>query len=207
MKVKICGLNPLRDIDLCISLNVDFLGFIFYEKSPRNLNISDLKILENCNSKKSFFTAVTVDANNEMIKNLGTMNIQYIQLHGSETNSRINEIKSFTKLKVIKAIKIKNEDDINLYKQFENADYILFDTPGMEKSIKFPINLIKKIPKRDNFGIAGSISINTIDEISKFGLGLCDLSSKLESKLGFKDHNKIIEFMKKMKSINENSLV
>ena len=207
MKVKICGLNPLRDIDLCISLNVDFLGFIFYEKSPRNLNISDLKILENYNSKKSFFTAVTVDANNEMIKNLGTMNIQYIQLHGSETNSRINEIKSFTKLKVIKAIKIKNEDDINLYKQFENADYILFDTPGMEKSIKFPINLIKKIPKRDNFGIAGSISINTIDEISKFGLGLCDLSSKLESKLGFKDHNKIIEFMKKMKSINENSLV
>ena len=161
MKVKICGLNPLRDIDLCISLNVDFLGFIFYEKSPRNLNISDLKILENYNSKKSFFTAVTVDANNEMIKNLGTMNIQYIQLHGSETNSRINEIKSFTKLKVIKAIKIKNEDDINLYKQFENADYILFDTPGMEKSIKFPINLIKKI----------------------------------------------IEFMKKMKSINENSLV
>ena len=207
MKVKICGLNPLRDIDLCISLNVDFLGFIFYEKSPRNLNISDLKILENYNSKKSFFTAVTVDANNEMIKNLGTMNIQYIQLHGSETNSRINEIKSFTKLKVIKAIKIKNEDDINLYKQFENADYILFDTPGMEKSIKFPINLIKKIPKRDNFGIAGSISINTIDEISKFGLGLCDLSSKLESELGFKDHNKIIEFMKKMKSINENSLV
>ncbi len=207
MKVKICGLNPLRDIDLCISLNVDFLGFIFYEKSPRNLNISDLKILENYNSKKSFFTAVTVDANNEMIKNLGTMNIQYIQLHGSETNSRINEIKSFTKLKVIKAIKIKNEDDINLYKQFENADYILFDTPGMEKSIKFPINLIKKIPKRDNFGIAGSISINTIDEISKFGLGLCDLSSKLESELGFKDHSKIIEFMKKMKSINEDSLV
>ena len=142
-----------------------------------------------------------------MIKNLGTMNIQYIQLHGSETNSRINEIKSFTKLKVIKAIKIKNEDDINLYKQFENADYILFDTPGMEKSIKFPINLIKKIPKRDNFGIAGSISINTIDEISKFGLGLCDLSSKLESELGFKDHSKIIEFMKKMKSINEDSLV
>ncbi len=207
MKVKICGLNPLRDIDLCISLNVDFLGFIFYEKSPRNLNISDLKILENYNSKKSFFTAVTVDASNEMIKNLGTMNIQYIQLHGSETNSRINEIKSFTKLKVIKAIKIKNEDDINLYKQFENADYILFDTPGMEKSIKFPINLIKKIPKRDNFGIAGSISINTIDEISKFGLGLCDLSSKLESELGFKDHSKIIEFMKKMKSINEDSLV
>ena len=207
MKVKICGLNPLRDIDLCISLNVDFLGFIFYEKSPRNLNISDLKILENYNSKKSFFTAVTVDASNEMIKNLGTMNIQYIQLHGSETNSRINEIKSFTKLKVIKAIKIKNEDDINLYKQFENADYILFDTPGMEKSIRFPINLIKKIPKRDNFGIAGSISINTIDEISKFGLGLCDLSSKLESELGFKDHSKIIEFMKKMKSINEDSLV
>ena len=102
-------------------------------------------------------------------------------------------------LKIIKAIKVKNVYDIENYKQYENADIILFDTPGMEKSIKFPINLIKKIPKRDNFGIAGSISINTIDEISKFGLGLCDLSSKLESELGFKDHSKIIEFMKNPK--------
>ena len=70
MKVKICGLNPLRDVDLCLQLNVDFLGFIFYENSPRNLKFSDLNILNKYKKAKSFFTAVTVDANNEMIKNL-----------------------------------------------------------------------------------------------------------------------------------------
>ena len=61
-------------------------------------------------------------------------------------------------IKVIKAIKIKNEDDINLYKQFENADYILFDTPGMEKSIKFPINLIKKITQ-----ILNKLNLNLVE--------------------------------------------
>ena len=96
MKVKICGLNPLRDVDLCLQLNVDFLGFIFYENSPRNLKFSDLNILNKYKKAKSFFTAVTVDANNEMIKNLSSKNIQYIQVHGSETNERINEIKSLT---------------------------------------------------------------------------------------------------------------
>jgi len=207
MKVKICGLNPLRDVDLCLQLNVDFLGFIFYENSPRNLKVSDLNILNKYKKAKSFFTAVTVDANNEMIKNLSSKNIQYIQVHGSETNERINEIKSLTKLKVIKVLKVKNEADINLYKQFESADYILFDTPGMEKSIKFPLKLIHKIPKKDNFGIAGSISINTIEEISKFGLGLCDLSSKLESVTGYKDHIKIKKFMNKLRNINENSSI
>ena len=45
MKVKICGLNPTRDVQLCIDLKIDYLGFIFYEKSPRNINPADIKIL------------------------------------------------------------------------------------------------------------------------------------------------------------------
>ena len=43
MKIKICGLNPTRDVQLCIDLKVSYLGFVFYEKSPRNINISDIK--------------------------------------------------------------------------------------------------------------------------------------------------------------------
>ena len=45
MKIKICGLNPTRDTQLCIDLKVDYLGFVFYEKSPRNINLPDLKNL------------------------------------------------------------------------------------------------------------------------------------------------------------------
>ena len=205
MIVKCCGLNPTRDVQLCLDLNVDFLGFIFYEKSPRNIKISDLGILKNYNKKNSLFTAVTVDANNELIDQINSKNIQCIQLHGSETNDRINEIKTRSKLKVIKTVQVRSETDINTYKQYFDADYILFDTPSMEGSIEFPINLIQKLPKGENFALAGSISMETIENIAKLGVKFCDLSSKLESKLGYKDPKKIVNFMKKIKEINENT--
>ena len=44
MKIKICGLNPTRDVQLCINLKVDYLGFVFYEKSPRNISLQDIAI-------------------------------------------------------------------------------------------------------------------------------------------------------------------
>ena len=205
MIVKCCGLSPTRDVQLCLDLNVDFLGFIFYEKSSRNIKISDLNILKNYNRKNSLFTAVTVNANNEMIDQINSKNIQCIQLHGSEDNDRIKEIKTKTKLKVIKTVQIKTEIDIDTYKQYTNADYILFDTPSMEGSIEFPIDLIQKLPKGENFALAGSVSVETIENIAKFGVKFCDLSSKLESKLGYKDPKKIVNFMNKIKEINENT--
>ena len=79
---------------------------------------------------------------------------------------------------------------------------ILFDTPGMEKSIEFPQDLIKKIPKSNNFMLAGSISENNIRNIAKLGVNFCDLSSNLESQLGYKDHLKIKKFMNKINTIN-----
>ena len=67
MLVKICGLNPSRDVQICLDLNVNFLGFVFYDKSPRNLKISELNILNNYNKKNSFFVAVTVNPSDEFI--------------------------------------------------------------------------------------------------------------------------------------------
>ena len=205
MIIKCCGLNPERDVQLCLDLKVDFLGFIFYEKSPRNIKISDLDVLKSYNRKNSLFTAVTVNANNDMIDQINLKNIQCVQLHGSETNERIKEIKQKTKLKVIKTIQVKNETDIALYKKYSDADYILHDTPSMEGSIEFPIDLIHKLPKGKNFALAGSISESTIENIAKLGVKFCDLSSKLETKLGIKDHKKIKKFIDKVKQINENT--
>ena len=205
MIIKCCGLNPSRDVQVCLDLKVNFLGFIFYEKSPRNIKISDLDVLKNCNRKNSLFTAVTVNASNDLIDQIFSKNIQCIQLHGSETNERIKEIKQRSKLKVIKTIQVKDEADIGLYKKYSDADYILHDTPSMEGSIEFPSDLIHKLPKGENFALAGSISENTIDNIAKLGVKFCDLSSKLETKLGIKDHKKIKKFMNKVKQINENT--
>ena len=204
MIIKCCGLNPTRDVQICLDLKVDFLGFIFYEKSPRNIKISDLDILNNYNRKNALFTAVTVDADNQMIDQISSKNIQCLQLHGSETNERIEEIKNRSKLKIIKTIQVKNENDIIKYKKYINADYILFDTPSMERSIEFPSNLIQKLPIGKNFALAGSVSEQNIENIAKLGIKWCDLSSKLESKLGYKDHTKIKKFMNKVKLLNEN---
>ena len=106
MKIKICGLNTTRDVQLCIDLNVDFLGFVFYEKSPRNVNLTDIKNLKNYNKKSSSFVAVSVNPSNDFIMNNIIGNFDYIQLHGDENKNRVNEIRNLG-IKVIKALKIK----------------------------------------------------------------------------------------------------
>ena len=200
MKIKICGLHPVRDVKLCIALGVNFLGFIFYTKSPRNVNLKEIEILKTYNRLNSKFVAVTVNPSNEFIKNIVQKHFDYIQLHGSETKERVSEIKSMG-LKIIKAIKIRDEKDIGKYKEYESADIILFDTPGMEKSIEFPKDLISKLPRGDRYALAGSISIDNVENLTKLGVNFFDLSSSLETKLGHKDHLKVKNFMNKIKNL------
>ena len=106
-------------------------------------------------------------------------------------------------LKIIKTVKIKVETDIDYYKKFENADIILFDTPGMERSIQFPENLISKLPKGEKYALAGSISENNLENIANLGVNFCDLSSSLElnAQIGYKDHQKIKKFIKKINEL------
>ena len=200
MKIKICGLNPARDVQLCIDLKLDYLGFVFYEKSPRNIDISNIINLTKYNKKKSSYVAVMVNPSDKFIKSNISGIFDFIQLHGSETRERVSEIKKMG-LKVIKAIKITNEQDIEQYKEFNNADIILFDTPGMEKSLKFPKKLITKLPRGEKYALAGSISENNVENIYKLGVNFFDLSSSLESQLGYKDHQKIKSFINKINEL------
>ena len=202
MKTKVCGLNPTRDVQLCIDLKVNYLGFVFYEKSPRNINISDINLLSKYDKKNSAFVAVTVNPNDEFIKKNILRNFDFIQLHGSETRDRVENIKSMG-LKVIKTIKVEEEKDIEKYKEFNNADIILFDTPGMEKSLEFPKSLITKLPKGSKYALAGSISEDNVENLSKLGVNFFDLSSSLESQLGYKDHQKIKSFVSKINEIQD----
>ena len=94
MKIKVCGLSITRDVQLCIDLGINFLGFIFYKKSPRNINLEDIKNLSRYKKGKSSFVAVTVDPEDSFIKKNLLGNFEYIQLHGSETVTRVSEIKS-----------------------------------------------------------------------------------------------------------------
>ena len=200
MKIKICGLNPARDVQLCLDQKINYLGFVFYEKSPRNISLPDINILSNYDKKNSSFVAVTVDPSDKFIKKNLIGSFDYIQLHGSETRERVAEIKNMG-FKIIKTIKVKNEQDIYKYLEFDNADIILFDTPSMEKSLEFPKNLITKLPIGAKYALAGSISEDNVENINKLGVNFFDLSSSLESQLGYKDHRKIKSFIKKINEL------
>ena len=200
MKIKICGLNPIKDVQICINHKVNYLGFVFYEKSPRNVNLPDIKALSKYDKKNSAFVAVTVNPSDQFIKENLLGNFEYIQLHGSETKQRIDEIKNMG-FKVIKTVKVKEEKDIQKHEKYIDSNIILFDTPGMEKSLEFPEKLISKIPKGEKYALAGSISEKNVENLNKLGVNFFDLSSSLESQLGFKDHLKIKSFMIKINEL------
>ena len=200
MKIKICGLNPTRDVQTCIDLNVHFLGFVFYDKSPRNTELKEISILKRYNPEKSLYVSVCVDPTDAFIKENILGNFKYIQLHGSETRERVQVIKKMG-IKVIKVIKIKEQKDIALYKNYEDiADLILFDSTSMEKSQSIPKDLLHKLPKGEKFGLAGAINLKNIQEYCQLGFNFLDLSSGLEREnlKGYKDHLKIKDFINKI---------
>jgi phosphoribosylanthranilate isomerase len=82
-------------VQLCIDLNVNFLGFVFYEKSPRNTNLDDIKILSKYNKKNSSFVAVTVNPTNEFIeKNIIRITLIIYSFMGQKLKKELNEIKN-----------------------------------------------------------------------------------------------------------------
>ena len=203
MKIKVCGLNPARDVQTCIDLNVTYLGFVFYDKSPRNTDLKEISILKRYNRKISHYVSVCVDPTDDFMRENILGNFEYIQLHGSETSARVKEIKNMG-IKVIKAIKIKEEKDIAMYKYYEKAaDLILFDSTSMEKSQSIPKDLLHKLPKGEKFGLAGAINLENIQEYWQLGFNFLDLSSGLEREnlKGYKDHLKIKSFMNKINEL------
>ena len=203
MKIKICGLNPTRDVQTCIALKINMLGFVFYAKSPRNTDLKDISVLKKYNPKTSHYVSVCVDPTDSFIRENILGNFEYIQLHGSETSERVKEINKMG-IKVIKAIKVKEQKDIALYENYEDiADLILFDSTSMEKSQSIPKDLLSKLPKGNKFGLAGAINLENIQEYSQLGFNFLDLSSGLEKEnlKGYKDHLKIKSFMNKINSL------
>ncbi len=203
MKIKICGLNPTRDVKICIDFKVQFLGFVFYNKSPRNTDLKEISVLKKYHPKTSHYVSVCVDPTDNFIQENILGNFEYIQLHGSETSERVKEINKMG-IKVIKAIKVKEQKDVALYKNYEDvADLILFDSTSMEKSQSIPKDLIHKLPKGKKFGLAGAINLQNIGEYSQLGFNFLDLSSGLEREnlKGYKDHLKIKNFMNKINEL------
>ena len=196
--IKICGLKDLRAIDAAISNGAQYLGFVCdYPKSPRSCSALELIAITNkIHTKDIFKVAVMVDPNDRIIEQIH-QHVDFIQLHGSEMNERIIDIKSRFNLRIIKAIKIKEEEDLQQIDLYPAADDLLLDTPAMEKSELFNFNLLDNLNISSYF-LAGGINITNIHQALHFTSKI-DISSGVESEPGVKDINKIKDFMDEVK--------
>ena len=199
-KVKICGMTDAETIQTAIQHKVDYLGFVFYKKSPRNLTIDQAKQLTKNIPTNVKRVAVLVNEGDEFIEQIKNF-FDYFQLHGDEDLKRIKEIKEKFNKKIIKAIKITDEKSAKTFSTFEEqVDMLLLDSPAMEKTAKFDWQILTKLKITKPYLVAGSININNVDEILKYNPSGIDISAGVESSPGIKSNEKIIEFLDKVKS-------
>jgi phosphoribosylanthranilate isomerase len=199
-KVKICGMTEKETIQTAIEHKVDYLGFVFYAKSPRNLTPDQARELTKNIPPNVKRIAVLVNAKDEFIEQIKDY-FDCFQLHGHEDVKRIRELKQKFNKEIIKAIKVTDERSAKTYTQFEDeVDMLIFDSPAMEKTAKFDWNILTKLKIKKPYLVAGSISIDNVDEVLKYNPYGIDVSAGLESSLGVKSKTKIIEFLDKVKA-------
>ena len=133
MKLKVCGLTKTDQIHELISMKVDFLGFIFYKKSPRYV-LNHLSLSEISGIKHSGKVGVFV---NESVENIVAIAedtaLNYVQLHGDEEENFIDELRNkLTKdIKIIKVFRVGSEFGkvkFKIQNLKSDVDYFLFDT-------------------------------------------------------------------------------
>ncbi|WP_066314051.1 phosphoribosylanthranilate isomerase [Aquimarina aggregata] len=213
MKLKVCGMKYEENITAVADLKPDYLGFIFYEKSPRNFE-EDISELPDTIKK----TGVFVDASiNFIIEKVVKFGFNAIQLHGNESPEYCQELRNqldgpqrpsgSRHIEVWKVFSIKDQFDFEILKSYEGiVDYFLFDTKGKEKGgngYTFDWRVLENYPSTTPFILSGGIGLNEIEkikEIMKTGLPIyaLDVNSKFETAPGLKNIEDLKEFKKQL---------
>ncbi|WP_407403080.1 phosphoribosylanthranilate isomerase [Chryseobacterium sp.] len=205
-KIKVCGLTHLNQIQQLIDLNIDFLGFIFYPKSPRfvltHLSLEEISQIDS-QSKMGVFVNESVE---NILEIAEKAQLNFIQLHGDETHTFIYHLreKLSDKIGIIKVVRIGNQTVEELQKtinqQSSIVNFLLFDTDsaafgGTGKS--FDWNILNKLNIPIPYFLSGGISnenANEIENLSQKPFAL-DINSKFEKNPGNKNLEKIKEFL------------
>ena len=200
---KICGISDIDTLDFIInhSYPPQFIGFICnYKKSSRYVEVKKLNELLKLNKKRSYFVAVLVKPDGDILEKIKHLPFDYYQIYDC-TPEEIKEIKQKYNKKIITAFTIKDETDVEKYQFFsEVTDIYLFDSKGYEKSMAFDHSLIEKIKINKPLMIAGNIQVNDNLENYKKIADIIDISGGLETS-GVKDKSKIDIFLNKVEQI------
>jgi len=200
---KICGISDLDTLNFIINHPYPplFIGFICnYKKSSRYVEVEQLNELLKLDKKKSNFVAVLVKPDEIILEEIKHLPFDYYQIYDC-TPDEIKKIKRKYNKKIITALTIKDETDVEKYQLFsEVTDIYLFDSKGYEKSMAFDHSLIEKIKINKPLMIAGNIQVNdNLDNYKKIA-DIMDISGGLETS-GIKDKSKIDIFLNKVEQV------
>ena len=201
LNVKICGIKSISHVEACVKGKAKMIGLMFYNKSPRFINIKTAKKISNFSKNKIKRVGVFANSNITEIKTIAkNVELDYLQLHGNETENFIKNIKKILKIKIIKALKISNNSDIKKISRFKKiSDYILIDTKIIKKnnlsfkkkSKELDWNLLKKIKDKRKLILSGALNTTNLAEATgESGINFVDASSSLEIMSGKKKYKK-----------------
>ena len=195
--IKICGITNLESAEFCIEQNANYLGFVFYEHSPRNItdkNISE--ILEKIKNRINI-VAVTKDPSETLIGKISNLPIDFIQVHGNVLPDKLAEIKNVTGMRIIKAFNILSSADLNDVNEYQNiADFYLFDSKSSGSGVVFDWSILEDKQIKKDFFLSGGLNPHNISKaIEKTGTKYVDVSSGVEQREGIKDKKLIEQFI------------
>jgi len=210
MRVKVCGMTDIDQINQLSDIGVEFCGFIFYPKSPRYVfkhmpAVSIKKIKSNINKVGVFVNASTED----VLQTVDDCGLYLVQLHGDESPRACERISDY--VSVIKAFRLAEDDNI-LWKIKDYQDVVdmfLFDTEGAGyggTGKKFNWETLMDLNINKPFFISGGIQPEDVAALQAFSknkvgkdLFAVDVNSKFEITPGYKDMEKVRTFVSQLK--------
>jgi phosphoribosylanthranilate isomerase len=204
-KIKICGITNADDAVAAVQLGADMLGFNFYPKSPRYIKPQEA---ENIIKKLPAFVdlvGVFVNADAETIrKTASQLMLDWVQLHGDESPGFCISLNNMT-AQIMKAVRIKNEKDIEYAKNF-STDALLLDAfhPSLYGGTgeRFDWKLLPELTGHilGRTFLAGGINPENVIEAISYSFYGIDVCSGIESSPGKKDHKKMTKLFKNLRT-------
>lgn len=210
-KVKICGLSTTKTLAAACEAGADYVGFVFYERSPRHISLEQARDLSDAVPENITKVALSVNADDVTLEQIiASLKPDMLQLHGHESPARVAEIKQKFGLPILKAIAIESSEDFAAAAPYEGiADMILFDAkapvdlknalPG-GNGISFDWKLLDNAAIKGDFMLSGGMNAHNVAEaIALTGAANVDVSSGVETSPGKKDVELIAQFIAAVK--------
>jgi phosphoribosylanthranilate isomerase len=210
-KVKICGIKSEAALDAALEAGADYVGLVFFARSPRNLDVPEAaKLARRAHERgRARVVALLVDPEDELIDRVvAEVRPDFVQLHGSESPERVAVIRKRTGVPIIKALSVTTAEDVARAALYlapgARADLILFDAKAPEgarslpggNGLTFDWHILEGVATRHPFALAGGLrQYNVAEAIRLTGASILDVSSGVEVAPGEKDPELIRRFL------------